>query len=81
MNQRVTRGFYKHYRGEIYFVVGVGTLDEHGHGNINAPRQVVYESTGSVVDGLLRLRSEDAFVENVEWPDGITRPRFIRVGE
>ncbi len=79
MSERVSRGFYQHYKGPVYFVVGVGTLDEDGHGNVKAPRQVVYESTLSTKDGLLRLRSEAAFVEPIEWPDGVIRPRFVRV--
>jgi hypothetical protein len=76
---RVSRGFYQHYKGPTYFVVGVGTLDADGHGNVDAPRQVVYESTLSVRDGLLRLRSEADFVALIEWPDGVVRPRFVRV--
>lgn len=77
--ERVSRGFYRHYKGDVYFIFGVGTLDEHGHGDPHAPRQVVYESTKSVEDGLLRLRSENDFVALVEWPDGVWRPRFVRI--
>ncbi len=79
--ERVSRGQYRHYKGDTYFVVGVGTLDADGHGNATAPRQVVYESTRSVVDGLLRLRSESDFLELVEWPEtpGLPRPRFERI--
>lgn len=80
MNKRVSRGFYKHYKGPIYFVTSVGTLDEHGHGNADAPRIVTYESTQSCnVDGLARHRWEKDFIEDVFWPDGVTRPRFVRV--
>lgn len=78
LTERVSRGFYRHSKGDIYFVIGVGVLDEHGHGNAYAPRQVVYESTRSIDDGLIRLRTEAAFVEDVVWPDGETRPRFVR---
>ncbi len=77
--ERVSRGFYKHSRGDVYFVLGVGTLDMDGHGDYNAPRQVVYESTRSVKDGLLRLRSEEEFVRPIAWPDGVVRPRFVRM--
>jgi hypothetical protein len=77
--QRVSRGFYKHYKGDVYFVIGVAILDEHGHGDHEAPRQVVYESTRSVGNGLINLRSEASFEEEIEWPDGKRRPRFVRI--
>ena len=76
---RVTRGLYRHYKGDVYFVMGVGILDADGHGNARAPRQVIYESTRSVETGLLNIRSEVDFVELMVWPDGIVRPRFIRI--
>lgn len=77
--ERVSRGFYRHSKGEIYFVIGVGVLDEDGHGNPEAPRQVIYESKQSSKSRLINLRSEAAFTEPVVWPDGVTRPRFVRV--
>jgi hypothetical protein len=77
--ERVRRGLYRHYKGDTYFVVGVGILDADGHGDPRAPRQVVYESTRSVESGLLNIRSEADFVELVEWPDGTMQPRFVRV--
>lgn len=79
MSERVTRGFWRHMKGDLYFVIGVGILDEDGHGNPDAPRQVIYESTRSSKSGLINLRSEAAFTEPVVWPDGVTRPRFVRV--
>jgi hypothetical protein len=78
MPERVSRGFYRHYKGDVYFVLGVGTLDEHGHGDTKTLRQVVYESTRSIDDGLLRLRSEAEFLAPIEWPDGVVRTRFVR---
>lgn len=45
MKNRVRRGFYRHCKGDTYFVVGVGILDGDGHGDPYAPWQVVYEST------------------------------------
>lgn len=77
--ERPHRGFYKHYKGDVYFVTGTGILDENGHGDPNAPRQVIYESTRSVKTELLNLRKEEEWVRPVEWPDGVIRPRFIRV--
>ena len=77
--ERVRRGFYRHYNGDEYFVLCVAIRDEDGHGDPRAPRQVVYESTRSVATGLPNLRSEADFVAPVTWPDGVTRPRFVRV--
>jgi hypothetical protein len=77
--QRVKRGLYLHYKGDHYFVTGVGILDEDGHGDPAAPRQVIYESTCSVQTGLQNIRSEESFLEPVKWPDGVTRPRFRRI--
>lgn len=83
MSERVKKGFYKHHNGPIYFVTSVGTLDEHGHGNPDAPRIVNYESTQSCNndDGLSlsRMHWEKDFVRPEVWPDGVTRPRFVRV--
>lgn len=78
---RVSRGLYLHYKGGHYFVVGVGILDEDGHGDENAPRQVVYESTRSVESRLLNIRSEEEFIKVIMWPDGVMRPRFWRMKE
>ncbi len=80
MNERVRRGFYRHYASDDpYFVVSVSIRDEHGHGNVDAPRDVIYESTRSVESGLPNSRTEAEFTELVKWPDGVMRPRFIRV--
>jgi len=81
MKERVSRGFFRHHKGPIYFVEGVGVLDEDGHGDVNAPRQVIYESTQSIGPQIKNLRSETAFVEPVTWPDGVVRPRFVRLAE
>lgn len=79
--ERVSRGPYRHYKGGFYFVIGVGILDEDGHADPNAPRQVIYESRQSAKSGLINLRSEAAFIEPIEWPDGVVRPRFVRIEE
>jgi hypothetical protein len=51
----VKRGFYRHYKGPVYFVEGVGTLHD------DTRRVVVYQSTQSAEDGEPRLRFEDDF--------------------
>lgn len=79
MSERVSRGLYQHYKGDIYFVVCVAIRDEHGHGNPDAPRDVIYESTRSIESGLVNSRTEDEFVAPMKWPDGVVRPRFVRI--
>jgi hypothetical protein len=77
----VRRGFYRHYASaDPYFVTSVSIRDEHGHGNVDAPRDVIYESTHSVESGLPNSRTEEEFTALVKWPDGVMRPRFVRVG-
>lgn len=76
----VTKGFYRHYKGGIYFVTGVGVLHD------TERRIVSYESTQSVVDGSPRFRYEDEFEEWVYPENGRTAynhapgaiPRFRR---
>ncbi len=55
----VQRGFYRHYKGPTYFVHGVGVLHDETR------LVVVYDSTRSVIDGDLRLRYADEFLEIV----------------
>ncbi len=77
--ERVQRGFYRHYASnDPYFVTGVAIRDEYGHGNVDAPRDVIYESTRSLRTGLPNSRTEAEFTALVMWPDGVMRPRFIR---
>lgn len=82
----VSRGFYRHYKGGVYFVEGVGTLHDDGR------RVVVYQSTQSAVDGNPRLRFEDEFEEFVDpatgermkvaWRAGSSYvPRFHRLAD
>lgn len=59
-DRSITRGLYLHYKAEPYFVLGVGVLHDDDR------RVVVYESTQSVTDGLLRLRFEDDFAAEVD---------------
>lgn len=56
----VSRGFYKHYRGVVYFVLGVGVLHDENR------RIVIYESPQSALDGMPRLRFEDEWEEFVD---------------
>jgi len=56
----VSRGFYRHYKGQVYWVHGVGTLHDETR------RVVIYESTRSAVDGAPRLRYEDDFEAKID---------------
>lgn len=81
---RISEGFYRHRAAghdDVYYVKCVAILDEDGHGMILTPRQVVYESTRSVRGDprLAMIRSECEFGQLVTWPDGIVRPRFVRM--
>ena len=78
--ERVRRGFYRHYGSDDwYYVTSVSIADEHGHGNVDAPRNVNYESKQSAEHGFTNTRTEAEFTTLVKWPDGVMRPRFVRV--
>lgn len=78
-DSNVTRGFYRHWKGALYYVHGVSRND--GTGEL----VVVYASVQGNDDGLLRHRSASEFVEVFEHvpagTSGITRlvQRFTRV--
>jgi hypothetical protein len=50
MIQAITRGFYRHYRGGIYFVYGISRNDDIGE------ELVIYESVQGVNSGAPRMR-------------------------
>lgn len=66
----VTRGFYRHYKGDVYFVTSIG--QSHSNADAGTPRArarwVLYESTQSCApgDGVTRMRPEDEFEEFVK---------------
>ncbi len=61
----VTRGFYKHYKGDVYFVEGIGTSHDNGDAGTlsESVRWVLYQSTMScrAEDGITRMRTECEF--------------------
>ncbi|MBU1292929.1 DUF1653 domain-containing protein [Patescibacteria group bacterium] len=67
---------YQHYKGGLYTVLFVTeeTTNER-KGNAGG---VVYVSH---TYGKIKHRDVDEFVEEIEWPDGVVRPRFILLGE
>ncbi len=70
---------YRHYKGGLYFVLF--TAETHNH---NGDIDVVYFSLthGKNCTRPLRQdsRKEDAWLDGVEWPDGVVRQRFITEG-
>jgi hypothetical protein len=67
---------YRHYKGGQYLVLT--TAETHNH---NGDIDVVYVvlSTGKTCTRPLRRdsRNEDAWLDNVPWPDGVRRDRFV----
>lgn len=62
---------YDHYRGGKYLVLAVAeeTTNARKGGKV-----VLYVS---LTYGRLKARDFDEFIEEVEWPDGSRKPRFI----
>lgn len=69
-------GFYKHYKGGWYFVLGkaVDSTNSSREGVV----QVVYFSLKKL---RLHTREKWQFEERVPWPDRRSRPRFIPLKE
>lgn len=70
----VTPGIWKHYSGFNAFVIGVGVLHD------TTWEFVAYTSSKAADEGRVLLRALSDFLAPVEWPDGVTRPRFVREG-
>lgn len=61
----MTRGFYRHYKGPLYWVESVGVLHD------TTRRVVVYHSSQSALEPVgVRLRYEDQFEQFVYSSDG-----------
>jgi hypothetical protein len=73
---KVAAGIWRHYKGGLYQVLGVGAHSETDE------RMVVYVSlTGAELPGpRLRIRPFDLWFDIVQWPDGSHRSRFEYVG-
>lgn len=74
MTDAITPGIYRHYKGNHYWVIGIAAI--HDTDRI----LVVYTSSMAADNGHLLLRDYADFLAPVEWPDGVTRPRFVREG-
>ncbi len=75
MSEAVTPGTYQHYKGGLYEVLMLAQMSES-----SAEIVVVYRShaTGDTWVRPLRTMGADSWEDQVVWPDGVTRPRFVR---
>ena len=62
---------YQHYKGDFYRIITRGHLSEQ-----RAQEMVVYRS---MKYGHVWIRPLEMFIEQVVWPDGKTRGRFVPV--
>jgi len=83
----VRRGFYRHYKGGIYWVHGL--CESHATDGAPSVLSVSYESTQSAEDGITRTRPVAEFEEIIDYrtgnpptedtPHSCRMPRFERV--
>lgn len=62
---------YRHSKGGLYRLIGRGRHSE------TQDQVVIYQS---VETNYLWVRPAAMWVEEVVWPDGVTRPRFVPEG-
>jgi hypothetical protein len=62
---------YKHYKGGRYYVF---CISEESTNVREGNRAVVYFSLDKAI---FHHREPAEFVEEIEWPDGVRRPRFV----
>lgn len=85
----ITRGLYRHYKGDVYFVESVG--QSHSNADEGTPRAavrwVLYQSTQSCAtgDGITRMRPESEFeqwvipdLDGAHSPDGFAPSQYER---
>ena len=79
MNISIPRVVHRHYKGGRYLVTDVAETYNH-----NGDLDVVYVvlSTGKTCTRPVKQdsRKEDAWTDEVRWPDGRTRKRFVPEG-
>jgi hypothetical protein len=63
---------YRHYKGGLYTVLFVA--EETTNARKGSSGGVVYVSH---TYGTIKYRDLDEFVEEIAWPDGVARPRFV----
>lgn len=67
---------YKHYKGGLYTVLFVA--EETTNARKGGSGGVVYVSH---TYGTIKYRDLDEFTEEVEWPDGVKKQRFVPTEE
>lgn len=77
-NEQVIRSgkTYRHHKGGLYTVLFVAEESTNKRKGNNGG--IVYVSH---TYGKIKYRDFDEFTEELEWPDGVTRPRFILLEE
>lgn len=73
MSNRITSGAnYRHFKGGLYTVLF--QAEESTNARKGGSGGVIYVSH---TYGKIKYRDLDEFLEEVEWPDGVMRPRFV----
>ena len=68
-------GVYLHQKGNRYRVIGTALDTTNAR---SGSEVVIYQP----LDGSARYcRDLKEFIEEIEWPDGVVRPRFVFVGD
>ena len=62
---------YRHFKGGTYLLWGEATLEA------DQSPAMVYTHEG---ESQVWIRAKSSWQEPVEWPDGVLRPRFCRLG-
>ena len=65
-----------HYKGGRYFVVMIAETHNH-NGDIDVCYVSLTHGKGRTRPAVLDSRNEDAWFDEVEWPDGVKRSRFV----
>ena len=61
-------GLYKHFKGGTYEVLATGTS------SVDESKVVIYLNS----KGDVWVRPLESWVQNVIWPDGLVRSRFVK---
>jgi hypothetical protein len=84
----ITQGNYRHFKGSLYRVVIIGKDSETQEPTVvyhKYPYPERRDERGLVMSFLKSpdwwIRPARMFEEEVVWPDGIKRPRFVREGD
>ena len=75
MQKEIKKGIYKHFKGNLYKVIGVGKHSE------TLEDFVLYEALYDNPRSKLWVRPLKMFTEEVMTPDGIKKQRFTFVKE